>query len=106
MKGRKPDVNKNNNLCVLLLDLRRHLASCAECRGAMGANDYAGMCDHSKRRIIDIARRWDANITGRLTARRKGDRIQFLCPNPGVHGSAYALTAEAVEVTAIQDALF
>lgn len=105
MEGRKPSVNKNNTLCVLLLELRRHLNSCAGCRSALDAHSYDLICDYSKRRIIDIARRWDTNIAGRLAARREADRLQFLCPNPNAHGAAYALTAEAVKVTAYQDSL-
>lgn len=106
MKGRRPDVNKNNTLCVLLLELRRHLNSCTTCRAAMDANAIDSFCAYTIRRIIDVARRWDKNIAGRLAARKEAERLQFLCPDPNAHGAAYAMTAEAVHVTTYQDALF
>jgi hypothetical protein len=106
MGGKRVNVNANNTLCVILLRLRRHLNSCDLCRGAIKTRDYSAMCDYTKCAIVDAAQRWERSISLRLQTRKAGQVLQFLCPNPGIHGSAYALTAEPVIVTHVQDALF
>lgn len=98
--------NRDNALSVLLLDLRRHLMTCDQCRAAIKCNDDALLCARTGLMILGIAKRWDANIPGRLAARRGNQRWIYPCPSPVAHGSAYALTAEACYVTSTVDALF
>lgn len=101
----KVSASVQNTLSVRLLELRRHLKTCRECRTSMKTRTLTDMCEWTQRTIIEVAIRWDGNITGRLAARNgKADYI-FPCPDPNRHGSAYALTAEACMVTAIQDTM-
>lgn len=100
------NINRHTFICVRLLELRRHLGVCTQCRGALKAADKSGLCEATSSLILTIAQRWDANIPGRLAVRRKGEALQFLCPDPNAHGPAYAAVAEAVHVDSVQDSLF
>lgn len=99
-------INRSNLLAVKLMELRRHLVTCDACHGAIKSKAYELLCDMTKMAILDIAVKWDSNIAGRLAAKKSGNPLQFLCPDPNMHGAAYAATAEAVTVTSIQDGLF
>jgi hypothetical protein len=99
-------VNRSNLLAVKLMDLRRHLMTCDACHGAIKSEAYELLCDITRLAILDVAMKWDSNIPGRIGARQNGGKLQFLCPDPNAHGAAYAITAEAVTVTSIQDGLF
>lgn len=100
------NVNRSNLLAVRLLQLRRHLTRCNGCKGAMKSGSPDLMCDATKTAILEIAIKWDANITGRLAARRSGEDYVFPCPDLNKHGPAYALTAEACVIAARQDRIF
>ena len=100
------NVNRHTHIATRLLELRRHLNGCGKCKAAIKSRDIHEMCDASVLLILDVASRWDANVAGRISSARKGDGIKFICPDPNAHGPAYAITAEAVEVTAVQDRLF
>jgi hypothetical protein len=100
------NVNRQNLLCVKLLQLRRHLNSCNECRGAIKGREYAGMCEWTQAAVIEVAVKWDANIPGRLAAHHKGEGWIFPCPDPNAHGPAYAVTAEPCVVSGTQESLF
>lgn len=101
----KTNVNRENLLCVQLLRLRRHLNSCKQCRSARKVRDYTGLCEVTRSAIVEIAVKWDNNIAGRLAARNGMHEYIFPCPDPNAHGPAYALTAEAVIITAHQESL-
>jgi hypothetical protein len=102
----KPNVNRSNTLAVRLLQVRRHVNSCRKCMAAIDAMDFDLLCDCTKDDLVFIAARWDANIAGRLAVRRKGDELQFLCPDLNAHGPAYAAVAEPVTVTGTMTPLF
>lgn len=106
MSGGKYNVNRHNTLAVMLLDLRRHFQKCGHCKGARDTHDFDLLCPYAKRHIVNIAIRWDSNLSVRLAVRRTHDVLHFLCPNVNAHGPAYALTAEPVHVTDVQTALF
>ncbi len=99
-------VNQSHTVAIMLLELRRHLGSCKNCRNAMKAHDADAMCKWARERIVHIAARWDANIGIRLQVRRGGDPLVFPCPDVHKHGEAYALAAEPVTITGVQDRLF
>lgn len=72
----------------------------------MDTRDYSLLCDYTQRRIIDIAMRWERSLSVRIQVRKDNNKLVFLCPDPNVHGAAYAAVAEPVIVTHVQDALF
>lgn len=100
------DINKQTHIATRLLELRRHLGGCGRCKSAIKSRDISELCDSSILLILDVAGRWDSNVAGRISSSRKNGRVQFLCPDPNAHGPAYAISAEAVEVTGVQDRLF
>lgn len=102
----KVSVNRSNLLAVRLLELRRHLSTCWGCRAALKNASFELLCKETVADILFIAQKWDSNITARLAVRRRGEELQFLCPDPNAHGAAYAATAEPVIVTGTMQALF
>lgn len=100
------NVNKHTSLAVRLLELRRHFNTCTQCASAMKAKDHNLLCPYTKESILWIAIRWEANIPGRLAAAKSKDAHIFPCPDPNVHGPAYALSAEACVVVGITDRMF
>jgi hypothetical protein len=97
--------NRSNLLAVKLLDLRRHLMRCADCRGALKGRDYDSLCEVTKSAIVEVAMKWDANIADRLAAHNGDGEYVFPCPDPNAHGPAYALTAQPCIVTDMQGRL-
>jgi hypothetical protein len=104
MAGRSA-VNTGNACAIMLLELKRHFAMCDACRGAIKVNDTATMCPWALRKIIAVARAWDSNIALRLKAKRSGDPFVYRCPDLSKHSEAYAMTAEPLMVTGVQDRL-
>lgn len=98
--------NLNNLLAVRLLRVRGHFNTCKKCKGAIGALDFDMLCQPVKSDLVEVAKKWEGNIAGRLASRRKSGSLQFLCPDPNAHGAAYSATAEAVQVVSVQDSLF
>lgn len=98
--------NRNNLLAVRLLQLRRHLNKCVNCKGCIKAGDFDSLCDATKSDVMFVALKWDSNIPDRLAATRKDGGLVFACPDPNAHGAAYAATAEPVTITSTQAKLF
>lgn len=99
-------VNVNNNLSCMLLELRRHFATCRLCESSVKAREYDLVCQWTKRRILEIASRWQMSITMRLQLKRDSVPHVFPCPDLNKHGAAYAAVAEPVVVTMVQGVLF
>jgi hypothetical protein len=99
-------VNLNNNLSLMLLELRRHFNQCRLCTAAAKGRTYDLLCPWTRMRIVDIAMRWESSITFRLKAKTADNPLVFPCPNLNAHGSAYAMTAEPVVAVAVQGTLF
>ena len=99
------NVNADNRLADLLIELKRHLGSCAKCRGAMKTRDKGMLCDHTVGLILTAAWQYDHVIPRRLAARRKGQRFIFACPDISAHGKAAEMTAEPLIVVGVQDTL-
>lgn len=93
-------------LVVLLLQLRRHMETCHQCKPAISAMDYDLLCEESRGLIINVARRWERNIAGRLLGRKSDTRTVYPCPNINAHGKEYAIAAEQCVVTSTVDTLF
>lgn len=104
--GKTTAVNADDGLYSTLLDLKRHLASCRDCRMAIRASWPEGMCINGMRLTLSVATRYDKVIDLRITARRSGERYVIPCPDAGKHGKSYAITATPVLVAGEQTALF
>lgn len=100
------NVNANNHLAVMLLELRRHINSCAYCKAAIKAVDPEDVCKWTSMQILKIAARWDRNIPGRLAAHKGTEAYFFPCPDVNAHGSAYAVTAEPCVAESLVGRLF
>lgn len=100
------NVNRQNMLCVKLLELRRHFNTCRLCHAASKARTFDMLCEWTQSTLVDVACQWDVNITGRLTAARSGKDYIFPCPDVNAHGPAYAATAEPLIVQSVVDRLF
>jgi hypothetical protein len=98
--------NNENLICVALLKLKRHLMSCRACSSYRTLGTFDQLCDETKYSILMIAEKWDNNVGKRLAAKNGNAKWVFPCPDTSQHGSAYALTAEAVIVSDVQEALF
>jgi hypothetical protein len=72
----------------------------------MKCGDFDQLCTIAKAGLVEVAVKWETNVSGRLAARRSGTDHVFPCPDPNAHGAAYAITAEACVVVARQDRLF
>jgi hypothetical protein len=100
------NINRQNLLCVRLLQLRRHFNACKQCRAARMARGFDLMCEWAKAALVEVAVKWDNNIAGRLAARNGHHEYIYPCPNPNAHGPAYAITAEACIVDSRAEGLF
>lgn len=102
----KLNVNSDNRLADILLELKRHLRTCKDCQRAIKVRDRFMLCDHTIGLILTAAWTYDRVIPRRISARRGNRPCVFSCPDLSAHGKSYALTAEALLVTGVQDALF
>lgn len=101
----KRNVNRETLLAVKLSQLRRHMMTCAKCKGATNAEDYDMLCDVGRKSIIEIAVKWENNISARMRAAHNRDGYMFPCPDTSAHGPAYAISAEPVIVMDTQGRL-
>lgn len=98
-------VNTGNSIAIMLLELKRHFNTCDACRGAIKCHADDMLCKWATLRIVAVARSWESNIALRLKARRSGEQFVYRCPDLSKHGPAYAMTAEPLMVTGVQDRL-
>lgn len=98
--------NSDNRTADLLVELNRHLKMCKQCTGAMKAHDQYGLCDHTTGLILTLAKTYASVIPRRLRAGRAAPSRIYACPDLTKHGKAYAMTAEPLIVTGVQDGLF
>lgn len=99
------NVNRQNLLSVKLLQLKRHFATCQQCRSAIKAKSWLELCEWAQEALIEVAGKWDSNIPSRLAARKNADPHIFPCPDLNAHGPAYALTAEPLIAQSVQGRL-
>ena len=86
--------------------LRRHMISCAKCKGAVKAGSTAGMCLRGMRLTVNAAHEFDAILDVKREAHKRNDGFIYPCPDVSVHGQAYALAAQPHYATGIQAGLF
>ncbi len=100
------NVNADNRLADLLIELKRHLGSCRNCKSAMVARDKTMLCEHTIGLILTAAWQYDHVIPRRLQVRRKRQSFVFACPDISVHGKSAEITAEPLIVVGVQDGMF
>lgn len=100
------NVNSDNRMSDLLVELNRHLKVCRQCTGAMKADDQYGLCQHTSGLILTLARTYATVIPRRLAIGRTKIPRVFACPDLSKHGKSYAMTAEPLIVTGVQEELF
>lgn len=98
--------SKDQKLYDALVDLKRHLRSCKQCQSARKAVAPDEMCKLGMLYVLRAADGYDDVIKLRIQAHKNKDNHVFACPNLSLHGKAYALTAPALHVTAVQDGMF
>lgn len=98
--------NSDNRTSDLLVELNRHLKMCKQCTGAMKARDQYGLCDHTVGLILTLAKTYSGVIPRRLAVGRTRIPRVYACPDLTKHGKSYAMTAEPLIVTGVQDGLF
>jgi hypothetical protein len=103
--ARKSEANQGNQIALILLELKRHFNTCQQCRGAMTGHDYDQLCKFATLKLVKVAKLWDVNIDARLKARRSGRPFVYACPRLSAHSEAYAMTAEPLLVTGVQETL-
>lgn len=101
-----PRLGKDQKLYDTLVDLKRHLRSCAKCQAARKAVAPNMMCDLGRLLTLKAADGYDSVIKLRIQAHADVHSHVFACPDLSKHGKAYALTAPALHVVAVQDNLF
>lgn len=100
------NVNSDNRTRDILTDLKRHLASCRDCRSALKARNYDGICKITRTYILSAAQQFDTVIPRRLAAARRQQHIFYACPDLAAHSRTYAMTAEPLIATGVQEGLF
>lgn len=98
--------DRDNRLFSRLINLRRHLIKCDECRQARAALSMDRMCHDGKLLTVTAADEFDVIIELRRKALVLGDEMVFPCPDTAAHGQAYALSVKPCRMVAIQDSLF
>lgn len=86
--------------------LRRHMVKCVDCKGAMAAGSTHRMCLTGMRLTVSAAHEFDAILDVKRQAHKNPDGFVYACPDVSLHGQAYALAAQPLKVTAIQEGLF
>lgn len=89
-----------------LIELKRHLRTCATCMAAKKARDFISMCALGLRLTVDAAMQYDDLIKLKIAAHKHPGNIIYACPDKSKHGKAFELTAYPYIATGIQDALF
>lgn len=97
---------RDQKLYDKLIELKRHLRTCARCISAKKARDFVVMCNQGLRLTTEAAWQYDDLIKLKIAAHKHPGNIIYACPNRGLHGKAFELTAHPYVATGIQDALF
>lgn len=101
-----PRTGRDQKLYDTLLNLKRHLRTCSDCKAARKAVDPYMMCRSGILLTLQAADQYDSVIKLRIAAHSNRDNHVFACPDLSKHGKPYSLTAPALHVTAVQDGMF
>lgn len=98
--------NSSERLTDYMTQLRRHLLTCHDCKGALNVGSARTMCQQGTMLVVSSAREFNSVIELRRKAFARGNPGIHACPDLSKHGQAYALTAPMFMVTAMQGELF
>lgn len=101
-----PRTGKDQVLYDCLIELKKHLRSCRECQAARKASSPRLMCEYGMLLVLKAANGYDSVVKLRIAAHNNPSRHVFACPDLSKHDKAYAITAPALHVTAVQDGMF
>lgn len=86
--------------------LRRHMVKCRDCKGAMLAGSTHRMCLTGARLTVNAAHEFNCILEIKREAHKNPSGFVYACPDVSLHGQAYALAAQPLKVTGIQEGLF
>jgi hypothetical protein len=98
--------NSSERLVSYMVQLRRHLLKCHDCKGAIAIGPSGTLCKTGAVLTVSAAREFNGVIEMRRRAMAHGDGLIHACPDLSKHGEAYALTARMFVVTGVQEELF
>jgi hypothetical protein len=96
----------DQHLFSTMLDIKRHLITCKQCREAYRAGYADDICATMRLMVLDAVSGYDRVVGLRQAAIKSGKQIAWPCPRPAEHGSAYAQAVTPMIVLGIQEALF
>ena len=100
------NVNSDNRVADVMAEIKRHFKYCNKCPGAIKALDYDNLCRRMRVLIVTAALQFDTVIPRRLSAARNKRPVFYACPDIGAHSKTWAMTAEPLTATGIQESLF
>lgn len=100
------NANSDSRVHDLLIELKRHLMTCRDCRAAMHAKDGSLLCRHTIGLILTTAVQYDGVIPRRIRAHRMPGNWVHACPDLSAHGKTYSLISEPLQVTGMQEGLW
>lgn len=86
--------------------LRRHMLTCGKCKGALKASYPDHLCLTGSLLVAQAALEFNAILDIKRKAHKHPDGFVYACPDVSLHGQAYALAAQPLAVTGIQEGLF
>lgn len=86
--------------------LRRHMISCAQCKGAVKAGSPEVMCVKGMRLTTSAAHEFNAILDLKREVHKRNDGFFYPCPDVSKHGEAYALAAHPHYGAGVQLGLF
>lgn len=100
------NVNSDNRLADVLVELKRHIRVCRGCQSAIKVRDRSLLCDHVTGLILTAVTQFDTVIPRRIAAKRKAGNVFYACPDLAAHGKTWAMSAEPLTATGVQERLF
>lgn len=86
--------------------LRAHLIKCYQCRNAFDHDILSVHCLEGMALSVTVAKACDKLLSVKRRAVTTVNDAVYACPDIAVHGEAFAMTAQPLQVVAIQDELF
>jgi hypothetical protein len=98
--------SRDQKLNDRMIELKRHLRTCARCISAKKAAVFTLLCPTGLRLTVNAALLYDDLIRLKVAAHNHPGNVIFACPDLSKHGASYSLTAYPYIATGIQDTLF